>query len=102
MSLTDRRNLFALVALLAFVYVVGGLAFVYVSPHVPPTLADGTPNIAAAYSEAIQQAAVVAGSGLPVVALAWALAWRCNVRLREDAYHVDILRALAALVRAAK
>lgn len=100
-----RQRLLALLAFIAFIYLVAGLVIVWIAPHAPlPTMDSSTSStlggIAGAYAEAIQQALFVLATGLPALALFWVLSWRCNVRLREDAYHQDLMRALAAIARA--
>lgn len=102
MSLATRQLVFAFLAFLALIYLIAGLALVYFAPHPPPVLADGSPNVLGAVSDAIQQAAFVGVTGSLALAVFGGLAWRCNVRLREDRYHAEQMRALAALVRGQK
>lgn len=109
MSLEVRQSLFALLAFVALVYLVAGLAIVYLTPHTAPvvTLSSGAPDTAAMIAtttrltlDALVQVALVVIPGLTALALFAVLSWRCNVRLREDAYHRDTLRALAAVIKA--
>lgn len=107
MSLWARQQLFMLLAFLAFVFLVGGLSVVYlvyrqalVAASYTTTVSDALGSMGGALANALTWGALILAVGIPVFAGCALVSWRCNVRLREDAYHRDTMRALAAVVKA--